>query len=118
MTIIEFHDALKSQSVPRNHMALKCPICGTVQSAADLIKAGAGATFEEVEKYLGFSCVGRLTNAPEWKKGDAPGRGCNWTLGGLFRLHKLEVIDEDGKHHPRFEPATAGEAHVHMATFA
>jgi hypothetical protein len=94
-------------------MAFKCPLCGTVQSAYDLIKAGAGKDFAEVEGYLGFSCVGRWTHkkAPPRKKGKQV--GCNWTLGGLFRCHKLEVVTEDGVGHPRFEICTPEEAKSH-----
>jgi hypothetical protein len=37
-------------------------------------------------------------------------RGCDWTLGGLFTIHELIVVDEDGKDNPLFVPATADEA--------
>ncbi len=114
MTLKEFLDALRAQSVPKEHLALKCPICGTIQNATDLIKAGAGKDYSEVEDYLGFSCVGRWTNAGPYKKSNPPGRGCDWTLGGLFHLHQLEVVTEDGEHHPRFEPCTPEEARAHM----
>lgn len=113
MTLEEFHDALKSQGVDHLHFALKCPMCGTIQSAADLIKAGAGKDFDEVERYLGFSCVGRFTGAGSPRKSN-DGQPCNWTLGGLFSTHKLEVVTPDGKHHPQFEPATPEEALAHM----
>lgn len=118
MTLQEFHEALKAQGVS-SHMdfALKCPMCGTVQSGVDLIAAGAGADFDAVEKYLGFSCVGRWTGAGSPRK--APdGKPCNWTLGGLFSLHKLEVVTPDGKRHPRFEPATPAEAQALKASRA
>ncbi len=118
MKLEEFHSAIKSQDVPREHWAFLCPICGTVQSAADLIRAGAGKDFDEVEKYLGFSCIGRFTNSGAYKPGLLPGGGCNWTLGGLFQLHKLEVVTEDGVHHPRFYPATREEAQGHMEVTA
>ncbi|MBI5255396.1 MAG: hypothetical protein HY855_02775 [Burkholderiales bacterium] len=114
MTLQEFHDACKAQSVPTLHLAFKCPMCGTVQSAYDLIKAGAGHDFDAVEPYLAFSCVGRFTGAGSYKRGEKPGRGCNWTLGGLFQVHKFAVITPDGKTHPRFELATADEAKRHM----
>ena len=113
MTVEEFHAALKDQGVPRDHIAFKCPMCGTVQSATDLIKAGAGKTFADVAGYLGFSCVGRFTNAGAPRK-SPDGKPCNWTLGGLFQMHKLEVIDEDGKHIPHFAPASRDEAQLHM----
>ncbi|SCX40568.1 VVA0879 family protein [Nitrosospira sp. Nsp1] len=114
MTLDEYVSALKAQGVPRDHFAVKCPICETIQSASDLIAAGAGKDFDDVEMYLGFSCVGRFTKAGEHKRGTAPGRGCNWTLGGLFQVHELEVITPDGVHNPRFELATPEEAQAHM----
>lgn len=113
MTIAEFHAALRGQAVEcRDDLAFKCPMCETVQTAHDLIEAGAGGTFEEVEKYLGFSCVGRWTDAGP-PRNTPDGQPCNWTLGGLFSLHKLEVINKDGRHHPRFEVASPEEARTH-----
>lgn len=113
MTVDEFHAALRAQGVPRDHLALICPMCGVVQSATDLIAAGAGADFDAVERYLGFSCVGRFTGAgsPRTPK---DGKPCDWTLGSFFRLHKLEVITPDGKQHPRFEVAAPEQAKAHM----
>lgn len=112
MTITEFHGALIAQGVKREDLALICPMCQTLQSATDLIKAGAGADFDAVEKYLGFSCVGRFTGAGSPRK-EPDGKPCNWTLGGLFHTHKLEVETPDGKKHPRFEPATPEQAQAH-----
>lgn len=114
-TLKEFHAALRAQGVPQLDFAFKCPICATVQSARDLINAGAGKTFDDVQKYLGFSCVGRFTNAgPFDRKGknNLPGNGCDWTLGGLLRFHKMEVYDE-GEVHMRFEVCTPEEAQAH-----
>lgn len=114
ITLAEFHSALKAQGVPKEHMAMKCPRCKTIQSATDLIAAGAGNSFEDVEKYVGFSCIGRFTNAGGHKDGTPPGRGCDWTLGGFFTIHELEVINADGKFCPTFEPASPEEAQAHM----
>lgn len=113
MTVKEFHLALNAQGVKsRKHLALKCPICSTVQTMEDLERAGVAV--DKIENYFGFSCVGRFTGAGSWLgKKDKPGRGCDWTLGGLFQLHKLEVTTEDGKVHPTFEPATPEEAQAH-----
>lgn len=97
-TLEEFHAALKAQGKDRiEDVTFKCPKCGTLQSAQDLIDAGAGADMEAVEKYLAFSCVGR------WSED----KGCNWTLGGLFKIHQYEVVTPDGETHPRFEPVAA-----------
>ena len=113
--IKEFLELLKSQGVPREHLAFRCPMCGTVQSATDLIRAGAGKDYEDVEGFLGFSCVGRWTKAGPSLKGNPPGKGCDWTLGGLLKIRDLDVVTESGERHPRFEPCTPGEAKAHMA---
>lgn len=111
ISLDEFHAQLKAQKVPsRRHVAMKCPVCGTVQSMDSLIRAGAGPDEDSVEKFVGFSCVGRWTMAGPHKPGTPPGRGCNWTLGGLFAIHNLEVATPDGKVHPSFEAATPEEA--------
>lgn len=96
VSLDEFQGMMREQGVPIMDVTFKCPRCGTLQSGNDLVKAGAGSTFEEIEPYLGFSCVGRF----------AKGKGCDWTLGGLFHIHELEVIDSDGVAHPRFIPST------------
>lgn len=114
MTIEEFHAALKEQEVERVDLAFICPMCDSIQSARDLIRAGAGATFEEVENVIGFSCVGRWTKAGSPRK-VPDGNPCNWTLGGLLTLHKLIVITPDGKRHPHFKPATPSQAKTHAA---
>ena len=68
----------------------KCPKCKTTQTPQDLIDAGVKR--EDVDKYIGFSCIGRFTES----------KGCDWSLGGLFRIHTLEV-DIDGHNRPVFE---------------
>jgi hypothetical protein len=118
LTIEQFHQRLKAQGVTsREHVALKCPICGTVQSIASL--KAAGASDEVAERSIGWSCEGRLTHVGPAAARDAKDaksiarrkvRGCDWTLGGLLKLHEMEVIDEDGERHPRFVVATPDEA--------
>ena len=112
ISLADFRDSVKSQGVAIEDVAFICPMCRTVQSARDLIEAGAGDDFEAVEEFLGFSCVGRWTDAGGPRK-EPDGQPCNWTLGGLFRMHKLEVITEDGEAHPRFQLATPDEAKAH-----
>jgi len=81
-----------------------CPRCGAAQSIQDFLDAGvaaqsirdfvdAGFDRETIEKVIGFSCIGRY----------AEGRGCDWTLGGLFKIHQVEVVADDGKRHPYFD---------------
>jgi len=97
-------------------MCFVCPLCGTVQNANDLIAAGAGKSFADVDGYVGYSCVGRWTHhkepPPKGKMGTQI--GCNWTLGGFLQLHDLAVIDDKGFQHPRFEPATPEQAQDHI----
>lgn len=68
----------------------KCVQCGGVQCGQDFIDAGV----KDPENYVYFSCIGRFVKD----------RGCDWTLGGLFRIHKMEV-EFEGKKIPVFEPA-------------
>jgi hypothetical protein len=119
ITVEEFHVRAKAQGVSaREHIAFVCVVCGTVQSMASLIKAGAAP--ERVELLVGFSCEGRLRNAGPWlgdsdkshkAKSRRKVRGCDWTLGGLFTIHQLEVVDDKGPH-PRFKFATPEQAHA------
>jgi hypothetical protein len=110
MTLSEFHAALKAQGVSSSlYCAFRCPMCGTLQCAADLIAAGAGVDFDAVERFLGFSCIGRFTGAGSPRK-ERDRKPCNWTLGGLFSVHNLEVVTPDSQRHPRFELATPEEA--------
>lgn len=117
ITLKEFQTELKAQGVEREHFAFVCPVCSTVQSGTSLIKAGTAKNFALVETQIGFSCVGRFTNAGPHKKENPPGKGCDWTLGGLFRIHKLEVIGPDGAIHPYFEIATPEQAQFLKASW-
>lgn len=113
LTVSELHAKMKAQGVSgRDHIACKCVICGTVQSLADFVDA-LGKPADEVEKYFGFSCIGRFTGAGPHKRGSEPGKGCDWTLGGLFTLHTTVVVTDDGKEIPYFELATPEEAKAH-----
>lgn len=110
MTLKEFQAEYKAQGVgSREEVCFICPMCGAIQNGKDFIDAGVGADFDAVEKYVGFSCIGRFTSAGSPRK-DPDGKPCNWTLGGMFKLHKMEVLTEDGNHHPVFELATPEQA--------
>lgn len=76
---------------PARNWKFVCPRCKTVQSGQDFLDAGL--SIEQAQKYLAFSCIGRFVS----------GKGCDWTLGGLLQIHTLEVLDDEGKAHPRFE---------------
>ena len=101
MTLDEFlAEAKKRFGSDSNKWRFICPVCHTVQSIEDFSAIGV----KDPQRYIGFSCIGR------WTGKDSPGKqpygeGCNWTLGGLFRVHKLEVEDRAGEIHPHFELA-------------
>jgi hypothetical protein len=113
LTIAEFHAEIKAQGVKHtSDVAFKCVVCDTVQSMADFV--AAGCSIKEAESFIGFSCIGRQTNAGPFRKGESkPGAGCDWSLGGLFKLHVLEVVDNEGRAHSRFELASPAEAQAH-----
>lgn len=114
LTLAAFHEMLKAQGTASyEHLVFICPICSTPQCAADLIKLNVGSDMEAVEKYIGFSCIGRWTNAGPFKKTNPPNQGCDWTLGGLFSIRELDVETEDGKKQPHFMPATTEQARIH-----
>lgn len=91
--IDQFIAELKAQDVGRDDAALICPRCGNCQSIRSLMQAGASR--DVAERVVHFNCEGRF-----WDE-----RGCDWSLGGLLKIHKLEV---DGQ--PSFLPATPGQA--------
>lgn len=104
ITIEQFKAELQAQGVPREHLAVKCVQCGTVQSRQDFIDAGVHRTMQEAQKHWGFSCIGRFVS----------NTGCDWTLGGLFQIHQLEIDFGDGSNPmPIFEPSTPEEAQAH-----
>ncbi len=112
--VAQYQAALLCQRVSaREHFAFKCPLCGTVQSAQDFIDAGVGIDFARVERFVAFSCIGRFTGAGPFHHKNPPQRGCDWTLGGLFQLHKLEVLMPDGAVQRSFEIAHPDEAQAH-----
>lgn len=116
ITLDEFYAELKGQGVPNHeHSAFICPMCETIQSGHDLVKAGAGDDFNAVEKYVGYSCIGRFTGKKLESDSKLKKQGCNWTLGGLFKTHKLEIT-LDGRSYPRFELATPEDAQAHYAS--
>lgn len=114
ITHAQFIAEYRAQSDCREGIVFVCPACGTLQNARDLIAAGAGDTFEAVAGTVGFSCIGRTTGKGSASK-HAPGEGCNWTLGGLFRIHTLTVVDAEGVKHPHFELASRVDADAHRA---
>lgn len=111
----EFRAALAAQGLGARHVAVRCPICDTIQSPQDFIDAGAGRDYDSVRRFFAFSCVGRWTGAGNHRRGWPPGRGCTWTLGGVLPIHTYEVVTPSGAVYPTFEPAMPAEALAHHA---
>ena len=76
----------------RNQWQFVCPMCGHEQS----IETAKAACEVDDAEWVPFSCAGRYGD-PE---------GCDWTLGGLFKFHRLEVR-RDRRMMPVFEFADA-----------
>lgn len=96
VTVADFKaEAIRRFGEKANNWKYICPKCKTVQCYQDFVDAGVDP--EEAKKRIGFSCIGRVVK----------GVGCDWSLGGLFQIHDLELIDEDGSLHPHFELAPA-----------
>ena len=68
----------------------KCPNCGNIQSLQDFVNA----RIDNAEGKFYYSCIGRYVKD----------KGCNWTLGGLFQIHKTAIF-KDGVVVPVFEMA-------------
>ena len=64
----------------------RCPACGHIQSVRSIEKNTPTITREKIESMVHFSCEGRINK----------NFGCDWTLGGLLRMHELEIKMEDG----------------------
>lgn len=67
-----------------------CPSCKTEQSVQDFLDVGVPAP--AFGGSVGYSCIGRFVE----------GKGCDWTLGGLFKIHEVEV-ERDGERTPVFD---------------
>ena len=74
-----------------------CPSCGHKQSVKSVVQNNPSLNPEDVENWIHYNCEGRINE----------GEGCNWTLGGLFKIHELE-IDYFGKIIQSFEFAKKG----------
>lgn len=120
LPIINFYARLHAQRVHNSdHLAFICPVCGTVQSMASLIKAGASR--DDAGCMVGYTCEGYWTDiGPSPNANDRSSRaearrlirGCDWSLANVFRVHELEVVTHDGEVIPWFRVASVEQAHM------
>lgn len=114
----EFCNRLYNQKMHNsNDLAFVCPVCATVQSVSSLKKVGASV--EIAARMIGYQCEGDLIGAGPWPNSSDQSdrakqrraiRGCNWTLGGHFKIHVLEVLASDVVSMPWFQVATPAQA--------
>jgi phage terminase large subunit GpA-like protein len=62
----------------------ECPSCGHVQSAELALQRNPSLDIDRMRSWIYYACEGRHTK----------GQGCDWTLGGLLRIHSLEVMQD------------------------
>lgn len=67
------------------HWAFRCISCGHVQTAAEIADR-YGLDLARAGARVYVSCEGRLG-----------GPGCNWSLGGLLKMHTLEVLEPESQ---------------------
>lgn len=72
-----------------------CPSCGNIQTIQDFIDYN----IENPEGKVYYNCIGRYVQ----------GKGCDWTLGGLLKIHSTVVI-QNGRPVPVFDMASVKEA--------
>jgi len=68
----------------------RCVRCGNVQSHASV--TARNPQIGHVWRWISYACEGRHTD----------GVGCDWSLGGLFRIHTREVVDDGQEPAPVF----------------
>ncbi|MGK9367567.1 VVA0879 family protein [Melioribacter sp. Ez-97] len=94
MKIKEYIDLLRARHGEKiENWKVICPICKCEQTVQDFLDAGID--MKDVFNYFGYSCIGRFSEA----------KGCDFSLGGLFPIHNVEIIDDSGNAHPRFDIA-------------
>ena len=82
-------EAIDKYGENKENWEFQCPSCGGIQT----LKEFQENKIEDSESKFYFSCIGR------WVEN----RGCKWTLGGLFKIHKTEVITPDNDKVPVME---------------
>lgn len=68
----------------------RCVACGHVQSHE--LAVARNPDIGDTSGWIAFACEGRHDSSV----------GCDWTLGGLFQIHELEVVDGE-RRTPCFE---------------
>lgn len=89
-----------------------CPNCKNVQTIADFLELRKAGIKVKDAQVAYFNCIGRYdTRISSDKIGTMTDKKkpCNYTLGGLLRLVKTVVLDDEGKEHPVFEFETPSD---------
>lgn len=76
-----------------------CVKCGNIQSIESMLEHNPNLEEKDLRNSVYFNCEGRLTDKI----------GCDWSLGGLFKIHQTEVKLPDGDFVPVFDFSMKGE---------
>jgi len=82
----------------------KCPVCQTVQTAQDFVRAGLSK--EEASTSIAQECIGRHLQNKEKAFGEKKrkkGVPCDYAGYGLFKLNPVEIIMDDGTKYNAFD---------------
>jgi len=77
----------------RNDWAFKCVSCGNIQSANSVLAHGCPEDELTIRAWLTNNCEGRYNK----------NYGCDWSLSGIFRIHKVVLLSDKGVVYPMFE---------------
>lgn len=113
LTDFEFRLACVEQANSFAETVVVCPACKTLQMGQEFLDAGL--SYDMARGMFGINCIGRYTGATSPRK-QPDGKPCDWTLGGLLQIHKLEVATPDGQTHPHFQLASINDAHAFRAS--
>jgi hypothetical protein len=92
-------EGIKRYGEDKKEWRFKYPNCSFVQTFNNFLKQGA--TKEDAQGMIGFSCIGRIMQNCKGELGNkiAP---CNYAGGGLFRFNPI-IITENGKEQGYFD---------------
>lgn len=85
----------RRKGAPAKTVSFVCPACGYIQSGEDFL--AAGASYEQMQAMLAFSCLGRVMPRPRSAFAPEGAGPCNYAGGGLFRIAPIRVTFADGR---------------------
>ena len=100
ISLEEWHEKGKRLFGDYKKWKFKCCNCGNIQTIEDFENLNISNL--DPETVVFFSCIGRWIEGSQGTLGNKKSP-CNYTLGGLFDIGKVKVIDEKDVEHSVFE---------------